>query len=373
MYDFEPDSPNMQTNELTEIRYNIIAKRPSILKRHFCTVLLLSIISPIVAGSEATTPLSEAVPQREQVWLDVSYPEQDSSRRVMGLELLPRTPESQGAVVLLHDKEQHADWPFLIRQLRQSLPDTGWYTFSISLPKDDATHAPKRTRATKQSDEITLNDALRQELTKLPQKAVSSTESETTTQASTATDIAETTSTNLETDTSEPESVDINLSEAQTQNTPQAPYNERAKAHLEAAMKHVQNKGYQNKVLITIGSSAEIALHYLQPLAAGFEEQGFALVMISPKINETLSFDISTTLGKGFRAPVLEIIDGSNQRQTKAANARQVLARAAQARSYQLLELATIQNDHANKTLLKRVDSWLKTYAPGMTATRFKR
>ena len=335
--------------------------------------MLLSIISPTVVGSEAPTPLSEAVPQREQVWLDVSYPEQDSSRRVMGLELLPRTPESQGAVVLLHDKEQHADWPYLIRQLRQSLPNTGWYTFSISLPKDDFTHAPQRTRATKQNDEITLNDTLRQELTKLPQQAVRSDESQTDTQASKTADTIETTSTNLETETSEPESVDINLSEAQTQNAPQLPYNERAKAHLEAAMKHVQNKGYQNKVLITLGSSADIALDYLQPLAASLEEQGFALVMINPKISEAFSLDISATLGKGFRAPVLEIIDGSNQGQTTAANARQVLARAAQARSYQLLKLATIQDDHANKTLLKRVDSWLKTYAPGMTATRFKR
>mgnify|MGYP000093569544 FL=1 len=347
--------------------------------RHFCLALLCSLLSPLLFHAEMADALEEATPKHEQVWLDVTYPGQDNNQRVLGLELLPRTPESQGAVVLLHDKEQHADWPFVIRQLRRFLPDTGWYTLSINLPKEDFNHAPTRTLAAKKNDEITLNDTLRESLAKPPTRNIKEQQANPTNtaiepgaenNAPNTEDLAAGADNPQETPS---ETVDINLSEKDAEKSAEIPYEIRAKAHLDIAMKHVADKGYQNKVIIALGHSADTALQYMQPLAAQLGEQGLALIMISPNLNEEFTLDIASVIGQNFQAPILEIIDGSDQKQSRASKNRQVLARAAKAKTYELIGLASIQGDRANKTLIKRVDSWLKVHAPGMAATQFKR
>ena len=356
----------------------IVQRRAS--PRHFCLALLCSLLSPLLFCTEMAGALEEATPKHEQVWLDVTYPGQDNNKRVMGLELLPRTPESQGAVVLLHDKEQHADWPFVIRQLRRFLPDTGWYTLSINLPKDDFNHAPMRTLAAKKNDEILLNDTLREALAKPPARNINEQQAnpEDTTLETGAANNDTPNAEDLSTSNNAPQEnssapVDINLSENDAEKSADIPYETRAKAHLEIAMKHVANKGYQNKVIIALGHSADTALQYIQPLAAQLGEQGLALIMISPNLNEEFTLDIASVIGQNFQAPILEIIDGSDQEQSRASKNRQVLARAAKANTYELIGLASIQGDRANKTLIKRVDSWLKVHAPGMAATQFKR
>ncbi len=43
----------------------------------------------------------------------------------------------RGAVVLLHGLQAHADWPQVIRPLREELPRHGWTTLSVQLPPFD--------------------------------------------------------------------------------------------------------------------------------------------------------------------------------------------------------------------------------------------
>jgi len=59
------------------------------------------------------------------------------------LELEQRTGSPQGGLLILHDKGHSADWPFLLRQVRQTMPDMGWSTLSIDLPTP-AHNAPGR-------------------------------------------------------------------------------------------------------------------------------------------------------------------------------------------------------------------------------------
>lgn len=50
---------------------------------------------------------------------------------------------ARGAVILLHDLQTHADWPQVIRPLRENLPKHGWATLSLQLPPFDASAQPE--------------------------------------------------------------------------------------------------------------------------------------------------------------------------------------------------------------------------------------
>lgn len=52
----------------------------------------------------------------------------------LGLYVENYVGDTMGAVLILHDNEQHPDWPGMLRELRLSFPKHGWSTFSIALP-----------------------------------------------------------------------------------------------------------------------------------------------------------------------------------------------------------------------------------------------
>lgn len=52
----------------------------------------------------------------------------------LGLSLQQRTANPQGAVLILHDQGHNPDWPVLLQQARNYLPNVGWDTLSIALP-----------------------------------------------------------------------------------------------------------------------------------------------------------------------------------------------------------------------------------------------
>ena len=52
----------------------------------------------------------------------------------LGLFLPAASPAPQGAVLLIGDQGEHANWPELISPARQQLSEAGWHTLSIALP-----------------------------------------------------------------------------------------------------------------------------------------------------------------------------------------------------------------------------------------------
>lgn len=54
--------------------------------------------------------------------------------RFIALSLRQRTATPQGGLLILHDVGHTADWPYLLQQAREYLPDVGWNTLAISLP-----------------------------------------------------------------------------------------------------------------------------------------------------------------------------------------------------------------------------------------------
>ena len=57
----------------------------------------------------------------------------------LGLSLEQRTGTPQGGILLLHDQGHNPDWPFRLQQARSYLPDVGWSTLAIALPRTPRT------------------------------------------------------------------------------------------------------------------------------------------------------------------------------------------------------------------------------------------
>jgi alpha/beta superfamily hydrolase len=65
----------------------------------------------------------------------------DPEQAFLGVFLEAETKKSRGGIILLHDVNNHADWPEVIAPLRQNLPRYGWHTLSIQLPTVSASLA----------------------------------------------------------------------------------------------------------------------------------------------------------------------------------------------------------------------------------------
>ncbi len=315
--------------------------------------------------------------ESERVWLEVTYDETGSRHDVLALEQRPRTAQAQGGVLILHDKEQHADWPELIRTLRMGLPDFGWYTLTVNLPYDEVRRVPDRELEPKQFDSVELNADLRQSLAnpdrsaRAAEKAASSNEGEMEGAAQNSETGAQAqTGDAIQSDAETGGNVDIDLADREAKETPALPYRTRAQYHLREAMNHLQSKGYQNIVVIGVRSGADLALEYIKPLAAQIPKQGFALVMVDPVLRFGFQVDLQQAFGKRFQAPVLDIVNSADLEARAEASEREAGARIADIGNYQQIRLVTNEGGMYQETLMRRIRAWMEKYAPGMAAKR---
>jgi len=336
-------------------------------------------IGGLDAEQEQQLALSEDVKPQEIVWLSVKYTEQDVPTKVLALEQAPRTALPQGAVLILHDKEQHADWPHLIRPLRKALPNNGWHTLSVNLPYDIIRKVPARSLSPKTTEEVVMTDALKQNLLTSSSRMKSSKDApaggDTSSLGTNNPDSEETSndelaSPNADIDEGDPEGdgepLDIDLAE-QKKNKSKAPYLDRAGLHVLAAMDHLAQKGYQNIIILAYRSGAELALKYIQSRLGTISDRGFALVMVDPILSTEFQLDISTALGERFLAPVLDLVDGTNLDQRALAFERESSARVAKILKYTQVNVVIKEDATLQKSLYRRIRFWLEKYAPGMS------
>jgi hypothetical protein len=323
--------------------------------------------------------LAEEAKPTELVWLKVQYPEQDEAVNVLALEQKPRVAKEHGAVLILHDKEQHADWPYFIRPLRMSLPDAGWDTLTVNLPYENAQKLPERSLTVKVSDQITLTDqitsALQKPAARSKQKegaaeknkeAVSDEVSDAEKAASNIDDA----SLDKEVDSQRDENVDIDLADKNKEVKTTLPYKERALLHVNAAIDYLQGKGYENIIIVGYRSGADLALDHIKPNVSQIPKQGFALVMVDPVLQTAYQTDMATFFGEKFKAPVLDIVNGVNLESRVLAREREVAARVSEMEQYQQISLMTRESGAFQQSLIRRVRYWLEKYAPGMAATK---
>jgi len=315
--------------------------------------------------------LSEEVKAKEIVWLDVKYSDESDVVKVLSLVQKPRVSQVQGAVLLLHDKEQHADWPYLIRPLRMSLPDSGWYTLSVNLPYDKLRELPDRSISTKNVDQVIVSAALRQTIGATSSRALRKSsdleEKKSTTDQPKGTEVpAESSQEDGDTQT---DPVDIDLGEPEIKGLT-VPIEIRANAHIKAALDHLKNVGYQNIIILAYRSAANLALEHIKDRAATIPAKGLALVLIDPILSAVYQEDLSAALGEGFKAPILDIVNKSDLDSRVLAAERAASARVAKTVSYMQVSLNANEANVMEGNVLRRIRFWLERYAPGMSARK---
>jgi len=323
-------------------------------------------VGALISEHSEQLALSLEVKPNELVWLKVKYPDQDELVSVLALEQKPRMPQAQGAVLILHDKEQHADWPYLIRPLRMSLPDAGWHTLSVNLPYENSQKYPERSLGAKLNDQITLTEPISLAL-QLPAVRAKKANKESVEELPVPDAEAQSEATD---NASESGNVDIDLAEQQKGKKPTLPYRDRSLLHIKAAMDYLHGEGYQNIVIAGYRTGADLALDHIKPNVPQIPKEGFALVMVDPLLQNDYQTDMAKFFGKNFQAPVLDIVNGANLESRRLANERAVGARIANMSSYHQVSLTTNESGAFQVSLLRRVRYWLGKYAPGMAATK---
>lgn len=314
--------------------------------------------------------LADVLKPHEIVWLDVNYPEKNEARKVLAIAHPPLIPDKQGAILLLHDKEQHADWPEVIHPLRMNLPKSGWYTLSLSLPDETRLSSLPRELDAKTSDQVILSENLKKNLDsgirvrggseKSDDEQASLPNEEQTGEQSPQIPDAENQSAN-------DEPVDIDLAAAQKiPDLNKIPYKIRAISHIQKAYEYIQSQTYQNIVMVAYGHSSELALQYIKAHLGELRSPGFSLVLIEPSIPEAYLLDLSEWLGKDFQSPILEIINRGDAQANMDAEYRKLSALRAGVQSYKQLFLTVNSNEIFDENLTRRIRSWLEINAPGM-------
>lgn len=334
--------------------------------------------------------LERQVGSREARWLETA--DGDS---FLALELPHRTPEQQGAVLLLHGQDAHPAWPEVLGPLRELLPDDGWSTLGVSLPYQPIRDVPKREQPVKNTDHISM-DAPRTAAdmalqgseadAPAPDEAAAEAENKAAEGAETAPPEAEAKA-DKETSGSDPapsgeeaggtsgESkgvIDVSMADAQSAVENAAPAipekspHERALQRLQASVSHLKGRGQENLVLLALGTGADELFRYLKQTGGVLPSQGGAIVLIDPVFSDEFRFDFQSALSEGFEFPILEVVDSRDALKLADAKARMGSARRAKLNGYQQIRfpLGDLRSGEVS-LLTQRVRGWLKRHAPG--------
>jgi pimeloyl-ACP methyl ester carboxylesterase len=85
------------------------------------------------AEQQLASELQSKIKGSEVITLRITEAEQE--REILALYQPQTRGEAEGALLLLHDMNNHPDWPGVIASLRRGLPEAGWHTLSLQLPR----------------------------------------------------------------------------------------------------------------------------------------------------------------------------------------------------------------------------------------------
>ncbi len=256
------------------------------------------------------------------VWLG------DEKDPFLGLYIESYVGETLGAVLLLHDNEQHPDWPGMLRELRISFPKNGWSTMSIALPdfrpippilpplpkpEPVAAQAPapdenaqKTEEADKAGDKKQDGDADKdKDKDKSKDKAKDEKKPDDKLEKEDA-------------DKKEDKPADVDTAaQTATPATPPQPeylqsdaeipvdkYPEEIERRIKTATRYLINEGVQHVVIVAFGSTAGLATHISRKMLMN-ELDG--LVLMDPKPYPEARFDLPKDTAD-LRIPILDVV-----------------------------------------------------------------
>jgi len=283
------------------------------------------------------------------------------------------TGQPYGALLIIHDEGQHANWPHNIGIIRKTMPEYGWATLTISLPKPD--YRPIQAR----DPETTPPADAPKENSEAPNPEETPTDE---TQDLYNSDTGEVSSVNdTPPDTDETEETG-ETGETKKAETPNVPAEIRAQTRIAAAIKWLNEKGQFNIALLGDGIGAARASQFIAHVNeenAGTDNINIirGMIMLSPR--HTVPPGELSLLEYFNQAPMptLDIYFGRQRYDLEAARLRKHLARRAQFKVYQQVHLPeTVALDSANpysnnsqngaNRLTQRIRGFLQSHARGV-------
>ncbi len=285
--------------------------------------------APVLAGEERDMKLLAAqLPEESAVWLN------SSSENFLSIYEPDRTGSPFGVLLIIHDEGQHANWPHNIEAIRNTMPEYGWGSLTLSLPLPDYPGLPAREA------DVVAEAASQEEPANSSKEPKSETDSK---PADESKDIynAETGKVdNIDqaTSTKEPEK------EEAPQTPPKAPAEDRAQERITAAIRWLNEQGQYNIAILGDGIGAIRASNFIAQVneenaASGNINIIRGMVMLSPKHSVPSGETSLMTFFKQAPMPTLDIYFGYQQHTLRAAQKRLHMARRAKFPQYQQLHL----------------------------------
>ncbi|UTW47537.1 DUF3530 family protein [Bacterioplanoides sp. SCSIO 12839] len=315
-----------------------------------------------------------------------------------GLFLQENMGQPQGGILLLHDNQQHAQWPTIVGPLRQYLPDYGWATLAIELPSQPIAQLPQRPSygipgspdSVEAADEASENEAASADETGSSPAEQSSNETDTNDDTGS---IGGNTSGQPEPpeagntlsdennepalprlnrlpDTAESTGTD-NDTQALTETSASMRYQQHMRNRVNTAMDYLKSRGQLNLVIIANGNSASWAVNYLlnqQQQREGEEEksiEAFSLVLVDAQQNTHDQLYLEEQLTQ-LEIPILDLVINYNRASSDNSQRRAGMMRHQQRQNYRQLTIsaADLMNEQHHQ-VKRRIRGWLKTNAAG--------
>ena len=312
-----------------------------------------------------------------------------------GFYLPEATGAPQGAVLILHDNQQHGHWPELIAPLRESLPQNGWTTFSIELPKLPASQRimrdPTPIVQTEKSDSEESDSEENSSTALTPITTDQEGDTLLTEEAidSDAPDFSKQPQVQEQDDTSLEPSLprlaklpdlpaDAPLAAIALEVSAEDPlehYQARNRQRIIAAIDYLHSKGQFNLVILGYGTGAAWAIDYVEKISQAdaakakrntkADNKGLTLVTIDARPSINRFADMNQQLKK-MSIPYLDIIQPSKSLEMKYGKAREAIMNRNQNPNYQQIISADIGYDQdQNSPIIRRIRGWIKAKAGG--------
>lgn len=354
----------------------------------FCTSLLLFLPTSLYS-QDATEPepvkteedLSAVKPVRPASALHRSrYPRDDQNHMQVIASFLPedglvwvehypepflaywqadRSSLPKGALLILHDEGETPLWQNTTRPLHETLPDYGWATFALSLPKSDTKAIPKRSFPVKTKPVIVGAE--------VEEDSSEEASAEVETQ-----DAAIEQAAPLEPDTKDTsESLVKNVAEDKI------PASEIIEQRLESALRFLHDKGQYNIIVLGSGVNAITAQKFIEKitpkiqnpqLQGQLEKPIRALVLVNSR-NRLPTME--KEYDKWFsdkELPVLDIYFKQNARNAHDARKRKKIAKVQGVKFYQQVAINELSGERSwgENKLSRRIRSFLDKNASGV-------
>lgn len=301
--------------------------------------------------------LAKQLPKDAFLWLEAE------SGQFLGIWQKDRSGYSKGALLIVHAEGEHPMWPHTTKPLHDTLPDYGWATLAISLPKPDLPSPPQRTLAVK---------------SKLQAQAAGSESSQPQTDAGDI-DEEKTGEDTIENEKAVAEKPSATLETR----VPKVSSEIIAEQRLEAALRFLHDQGQFNLILLGNGSGA-IRIHdFLEKvtpkisnpkLKERFEKPVRAMIILNGRNQLPIEEDAYQGWFNDPEIPVLDIFIANDYRNQKEAKIRKTLAKQKKVTAYKQVRMTAINHEKSwgENKLSRRIRSFLDSNAVGVEVQNAK-